>query len=241
MAFSSRHGIVGLINPTMRPGPTEELIRLLPEGIGVIPLFLNIREGTIEEFERIIAAYEPQVALLAEQGCNLIHPIGAPPFMVLGRQRETELVARWKKQYRTPVFTVAQNHVTALNALGAKTIVGASYFPAKLNAVFARYLSDAGFAVRGMDGIDVAFDKVQELSSERVYDHIKRSFLKHGGADAIYMLGSGWRTLDIIASLERDLQVPVVHPVTARAWEILKRLHVHRPVAGYGRLLETLP
>ena len=34
MAFSSRHGIVGLINPTMRPGPTEELIRLLPEEIG---------------------------------------------------------------------------------------------------------------------------------------------------------------------------------------------------------------
>ena len=241
MAFSSRNGIVGLINPTMRPGPTEELIRLLPEGIGVIPLFLNIREGTQAEFKRIVAAYEPQVALLAEQKCDLIHLIGAPPFMVLGRLAETKLVARWQKKYRTPIFTVAQNHVAALKAFKAKTIVGATYFPAKLNAIFARYMEDAGFEVRGMDGIDVPFDKVQELPSRRIYDHIIRSFRKHGGADAIYMLGSGWRTLDIIAKLERDLGVPVVHPVTARAWEIQKRLRVRRPVAGYGELLETLP
>jgi maleate cis-trans isomerase len=61
------------------------------------------------------------------------------------------------------------------------------------------------------------------------------------GADAIYMLGSGWRTLNIIAMLEQDLGVPVVHPVPARVWEIQKRLHVRQPVKGYGHLLEAFP
>jgi maleate isomerase len=60
-------------------------------------------------------------------------------------------------------------------------------------------------------------------------------------ADAIYMLGSGWRTLEIIKTLEQDLQVPAVHPVTARVWEIQKRLHVREPRSGYGHLLEALP
>jgi maleate isomerase len=241
MAFSSRLGIVGLVNPTMRPGPTEELIRLLPEGIGVIPLFLNIQEGTRTEFKRVVATYGPQVALLAEQKCSLIHLIGAPPFMVLGRKAETRLIAGWQKKYRTPIFTVPQNHVAALKALHAKSIIGATYFPAKLNAVFAQYMRDAGIHVLAMDGIDVPFDKVQEVPSRQIYAHIRRSFLRHKGADAIYMLGSGWRTLDIIAKLERDLGVPVVHPVTARAWEIQKRLRVREPVSGYGRLLRTLP
>jgi maleate isomerase len=240
MAFSSRHGVVGLVNPTMRPGPTEELIRLLPEGIGVIPLFLNVREGKIGEFKRIVARYEAPVKLLAED-CDLIHLIGAPPFMVLGRVAETRLVAHWQKKYRRPIFTVAQNHVAALKALKARSIVGATYFPERLNAIFAKYMADAGFIVRGMDGIDVPFEKVQEVPSRRIYDHIKRSFRRHGGADAIYMLGSGWRTLDIIAKLEDDLGVPVAHPVTARAWEIQKRLRVRRRVAGYGRLLQALP
>jgi maleate isomerase len=136
---------------------------------------------------------------------------------------------------------VAQNHVVALTALKVKTIVGATYFPGEINNVFAKYFEDAGFTVRGMAGIDVPFDKVQELSGEQVYRHVKHNFLKHKGADAIYMLGSGWRTLDIIRTLEQDLQVPVVHPVTARVWEIQKRLHVRQPVHGYGHMLEALP
>jgi maleate cis-trans isomerase len=35
--------------------------------------------------------------------------------------------------------------------------------------------------------------------------------------------------------------VPVVQAIAARIWEIQKRLHVHEPIKGYGRLLETLP
>ena len=241
MAFTSRLGIVGLVNPTMRPGPTEELIRLLPEGIGVIPLFLNIRAGTQAEFKRVVARYEPQVALLAKQKCDLIHLIGAPPFMVLGRTAETELIAGWQRKYRTPIFTVPQNHVAALRALGAKRIVGATYFPARLNAIFAQYMRESGFDVLAMDGIDVPFHKVQELPERQITAHIKRSFGQQPGADAIYMLGSGWRTLNIVAKLERDLGVPVVHPVTARAWEIQKRLHLRHVIKGYGRLLEKMP
>ena len=241
MAFSSWRGVVGMINPTLRPGVTEEVIRLLPEGIGLIPLFLNVRRGTQDEFETMMPAYEEQVAVLADYGCDLIHPHGAPPFMVQGRKKEAEIVRRWEKTYKVPIMSVAQNHVNALNALNAKSIVGATYFPEKLNAVFSRYFGDAGFTVRGMDGIDVPFDKVQELSSQQVYAHIKRNFLKVKGADAIYMLGSGWRTLDIIATLEQDLQVPVVHPVTARVWEMQKRLSVREPRQGFGHLLAAMP
>jgi maleate isomerase len=241
MPFTSWRGLVGMINPTMRPGVTEEVIRLLPEGIGLIPLFLDIRRGARDEFETVIPAYERNVALLAEQACDLIHPVGAPPFMVMGREAETRLVADWEKKYNSTIFTVAQNHVAALTALKAKTIVGATYFSGEINDVFAKYFQDAGFTVRAMAGIEVPFDKVQELSGEQVYRHVKRNFLKHKGADAIYMLGSGWRTLDIIKTLEQDLQVPVVHPVTARVWEIQKRLHVRQPVHGYGHMLEALP
>ncbi len=241
MAFSSWRGVVGMINPTMRPGVTEEVCRLLPDGIGLIPLFLNIRRGTEDEFETMMPHYEKLVAVLAEQEVDLIHPHGAPPFMVLGRKGEQRIVRQWEKKYKIPIMSVAQNHVNALRALGAKSFVGATYFPAKLNAIFAKYFTHAGFTVRGMAGIDVPFREVQTLSGEQVYAHIKRNFLKAKGADAIYMLGSGWRTLNIIDLLEQDLQVPVVHPVPARVWEIQKRLHVRQPVKGFGVLLEKFP
>ena len=92
-----------------------------------------------------------------------------------------------------------------------------------------------------MEGVETPFNKVQELSGEQVYAHIKKHFLAQKGADAIYMLGSGWRTLHIIDMLEKDLGVPVVHPVTARVWEFQKRLHVNEKRTGFGSLLADLP
>ena len=241
MAFTSWRGTVGMVHPTLRPGSTEEFIRLAPEGIGVIPMFLNISRGTRDEFETVLTAYEAQIKICADAGCDIIHPSGAPPFMVQGLKREAQIVHEWEEKFGVPIFTSGQNHITALRALGAKTIVGATYFPGDINATFARYFEDAGISVRSMEGIDVPFDRAQELSGEQVYGHIKKNFLKAGGADAIYMLGSGWRVLNIVHMLEQDLQVPVIHPVPARVWEVQKRLHINEPKKGFGRLLETMP
>ncbi|MBT4007085.1 MAG: hypothetical protein HN658_04365 [Rhodospirillales bacterium] len=241
MAFSSWRGVVGMINPTMRPGMTEEVIRLLPEGIGIIPLFIDITKGTREEFETVMAGYEEQIERLVPHEPDFIHPNGAPPFMVHGLAGEAKIVDDWEKKYKIPIFTAGQNHIAAMHALGIKSFVGATYFSGEINNTFSTYFTDAGFNVQAMAGIDVPFNKVQELSGEMIYSHIKKEFLAQTSADAIYMLGSGWRTLDIIELLEEDLSVPVIHPVTARVWEFQKRLHVHEPREGYGYLLSELP
>lgn len=241
MAFSSWRGVVGLINPTMRPGMTEEVIRLLPEGIGVIPLFLNITRGTREEFKTMMKAYEAEIERLVPQEPDIIHPNGAPPFMVQGFAKEASIVRGWERKYKIPIFTAGQNHIRAMKALKVKNFVGATYFSGKINDVFSKYFTEAGFKVKAMAGIDVPFNKVQELPAEQIYDHIKRNFLRVKGGDAIYMLGSGWRTLNIVDTLERDLGVPVIHPVTARVWEIQKRLIVNETRDGYGVLLSELP
>jgi maleate cis-trans isomerase len=240
MAFTSWRGVVGCIKPTMRPGGLEELIRMLPEGIGVIPLFLGIKEGTTDEFKRMVAPYEPLIAQLAACGCDLIHPEGAPPFMVLGHKGEAELIRKWERKYKIPVFTSGTNQVRALKALKVKRFVGATYFTGAINDVFAKYFVDAGFEVLGMEGIATRFEDVGQLSSHEVYAHVKRAFLKHRKAQAIYLLGSGWRVLPVIDLLEQDLGVPVIHPVPARCWEIQRRLSIRQPVKGFGRMLAEM-
>ena len=100
MAFSSWRGVVGMINPTMRRCDRGGC-RLLPEGIGLIPLFLNIRRGTEDEFETMTPHYEKLVAVLAEQGCDLIHPHGAPPFMVQAARRKRRSSRRGRKNTKS--------------------------------------------------------------------------------------------------------------------------------------------
>jgi hypothetical protein len=92
---------------------TEEVIRLLPEGIACIPVFLNIRRGTEDEFKTMMPLRENDRAARRSQ-LRLDPSARAPPFMVQGRKREAQIVKAWEKKYKVPIFTVAQNHVAAL-------------------------------------------------------------------------------------------------------------------------------
>jgi maleate isomerase len=107
--------------------------------------------------------------------------------------------------------------------------------------MFARYFTEAGFDVRAMEGIAVPFEGVGRLASHDVYERAVAAFRRSAGADGVYLLGSGWRVLDVIEPLERELGVPVLHAVAARVWAVQDRLGVHEPHPGYGRLLATLP
>lgn len=241
MVFTSWRGVVGVVKPTHRPGSLEEFIRLLPEGIGVVPVYLNFTRGTEEEFRAALNAVHGKVEELAKEGVDLIHPEGAPPFMAQGFKGEEKIVKEWEAEFKIPMVTAGQTQVEALRALGVKKFVGVTYFVGGINDMFTRYFQEAGFEVLAMEGMKVDFADVGRLASTEIYAHTRRAFLRHPEADGIYMLGTGWRCLDIIHLLEEDLQVPVVHAVPARVWAVQKRLHVRQPVKGFGRLLADMP
>ena len=120
MSFSSWRGTVGLIKPTMRPGSMEETVRLLPDGIGLIPIHQNVRAGTVDEFEAAIQGYHDHALTLAEAGVDMIHHSGTPPFMMQGYKGEAALIRKWEREMGVPHFTANQNIVRAFKALGAK-------------------------------------------------------------------------------------------------------------------------
>jgi maleate cis-trans isomerase len=232
--------MVGIIKPTKGSASLVEMIRMLPDGIGIIPLFNNIRHGKIEEFRAAIPAYEEKIAELAEDGVDVIHAAGTPPFMLLGYQGEQEIIEKWEKRFKIPIFTSGTNQITALRALKMKKFVGVGY-DFEDTSIVANYFTAAGFNVLGLEKLPGPWEEVGRLSSREIYYQAKRLFLRYPEADGIYFQGGKLRILDIIEALEQDLQVPVLHPGVAQAWEIQKRLHVRQPMAGYGRLLAELP
>ena len=241
MAYTSWRGVLGLIKPTRRPGSLEELVRMLPEGIGIIPTLLDVRTGSKKEFTEAVRQYEPKVRELAEQEVDVIHPGGSAPFMLLGYEGERELVRKWEKKYGIPLFTPGQNHARAMKAFGIKRAVNIAYTTWDDSALVAGYFKGAGITMVSREVFPVPFQGVGQLSSKEVYGFIKKSFLKFKGLDGIYIQGGAWRVLDIIEPLEQDLGVPVIHPGPAKAWEVMRRLDVRQPIGGYGRLLSEMP
>ena len=187
---------------------------------------MDFKRGTEDEFGAALNAVHEKVAELAKEGVDLIHPEGAPPFMMQGFKGEAKITKSGKHEFKIPIVTAAQTQVEALRALGVKKFVGVTYFVGSINDMFTRYFQEAGFEVLAMEGMKVDFADVGRLASTEIYGHTRQAFLKHPEADGIYMLGTGWRCLDIIRLLEEDLQVPVVHAVPARVWSVQKRLHI---------------
>jgi maleate cis-trans isomerase len=242
MATGTWRGTVGVVKPTYGSGSLVEFIRLLPEGVGCIPMYAGIKEHSERGYLGALENYNLKVAELAEIGVDLMHPEGGPPFMVRGYKAEQEIVGGWEAKYKVPIFTSGMSQAEALRALGIKKFVGCTYFrDRKLNDIFTRYFTDAGFEVLGMEGMDTSPNEADKISTEMIYQHLKQSYAQHPAAQGIYLLGSGaWQVKDIV-DVENDLDVPVVHPVAARVWYVQKMLRVRNPIRGASRLLEQIP
>jgi len=243
MAENKRAYLVGTVRPTNRPeaGQEVDLDAKIPAKIQFVTRTMNFTRGTEDEFSTSMPGYEAKAAELAKMGADLVRPGGAPPFMLLGYRAERELILSWEKKYGVQMFTSGQNHVRALRTLGINKFVGASYFPEKMNAIFARYFTDAGFQVLAMEGIDSPFADVPRVAPERILEFMKKIAAKHRDTDGIYMLGSAWKTIDIIDELEKATGLPVIHAGPARCWETQLRLGLRYPLPGYGRLLTEMP
>jgi len=185
-----------------------------------------------------------KIAELAKLKVDLIHPEGAPLFMLRGYHVAEEMVKGLEDKYGIPIVTTGMVLVEALKAMGIQRMVGVSYSEGETREKYQKYalfFKEAGIELLGMEAFRFPFSEVGRIPSREVYAFTKRQYLNYPKAQGVCMVGSGWRVLDIIQVLEQDLGVPVIHPVPARVWAIEKRLHVRQPVEGYGRLLREMP
>ena len=161
--------------------------------------------------------------------------------MIAGYAREHAIVSGWEKKYNTHVVTSPQDQVDALRALGVKRFIGVTPLARDQSPYYAKYFTDAGFTVLGMEGLDADFNSIKSVTPDQIVAFIKVSFPKYSGTEAVYVLGSEWRSFDIVDRVVHELGIQVISPVIAQGWDIQKRLHQRWPVRGYGWLIAELP
>jgi maleate isomerase len=154
---------------------------MLPHGIGVVPLLLNFKAGSEDEFRRSIPDYEQYVRELSEQKVDMTIISGTPPFMLLGYDAEARLIEEWTQRYAMPIVTDSQMQAAGLRAMGIKKYIGASY-SALQNKIALNYMKQAGLKAVAMEPIDVPFDQVAQISVQQLYAHVKKLFLTNKGA-----------------------------------------------------------
>ena len=230
---------LGVVKPTTTSKSLEDLAALLPGDIEMIPEYTGFQYKSLDEFRSSMPIYTEKVASLAAKGCDLIHPEGAPPFMLQGFAAEAAYIKEWEQRHNVPVFTTGSTQVAAMRALGIDRFVGITPFAGVLGEAFRQYFTDAGLEVLSMGK---PADDVYDLTTAQIRDRVIESYRSvPGDSQALYILGSDWRVLDVLDDLEAALGVPVLHPVVVRCWYILTQLGRRQPSPGHGRLLAAMP
>lgn len=233
---------VGVIKPTLTSKSLHDLEALLPKSIELVPEYMGFAYRNLDEFAKAMPTYAEKIASLAAKGCQMIHPEGAPPFMLQGLAEETRLIAEWEAKHKVPVFTTGTTQVAAMHALGVRRFAGFSPFDGVLADAFAKYFRDAGFDVLAMGKPDTKGQDLYRLPLDVLRKAVVDAFRAvPGRPEALYLLGSDWRALDVIESVEADIGVPVLHPVVVRCWYILRRFGQTATYQGKGQLLRLMP
>jgi maleate isomerase len=241
-AASKASPLIGVIKPSTRQSKSYgELAALLPPDVRLSARHAPVEHGALEEFARAIPTYETLAAELVEEGADIIHAEGTPPFMILGYAGERETIDRWEQRFQRPVFTSTMCQTNALRALGVEKLVDAGYDPTT-GPHAERYFRDAGFQVLGVEKVPVDWGVVGDVSDDDAYEMLAGVLRKFGGADGLCLQGSSkWRLSGVIPRLEREFGVSVVHPVAARYWELMARLGRRIAKPDLGRLLSEMP
>lgn len=237
-------GTIGIVKPTYRPGPLMDFIKLMPEGVGVIPTRVGVREGEVREFLNAPAIAEEKIAELAGVGVDVVIVSGTPITVSQGRESEAQFTRSMQEKYGIPVITAARAMVEAFHALGLRRLVVITYHDDPdhySNQVVRRFLEESGFTVAALAGYPVKFTEADKIPPLDVYALAKKTFLHAGGADGILLHGSAWRVLPVLELLEGDLQTTVTTNVVHEVWAGLRHLRVRAPLTGYGRLLREMP
>jgi maleate isomerase len=230
---------LGFLLPPGNPTVEGEMIALAPEGVSVhfhrmaaygAPGSLD---GQYERTRTMIDNIDGSIELLASVEPDVIVVAHTATSYYLGREGESDLLARLDKSTGKRVITAFGSVLRALERLNVRRLA--------LGAPYSRETTLQGKAHLEAHGLEVVnfanlqgVTNIYDETAERAYE---ARLVDKEDAEAVFLSGTGLPTLPVLEMLEQDLGKPVISSASAMMWHALRLAGVRQPISGYGRLL----
>lgn len=151
-----------------------------------------------------------------------------------GCEGDEKLCSGVELKSKTPTVSAAGAMIEALHKFNAKKVAVATPYTEFQREVTRRYLEEAGFQVLNITGLGMT-KGISDLPPESSYEAAKKVDLP--SADAVVISATIWRSIEIVAKLEREIGKPVISSNTALMAAMLHRAGIHDNLSEYGRVL----
>jgi maleate isomerase len=223
---------IGIIVPSWNTVMEYETQRMAGPSTSVHSMRIPHTADTEEKLLWLSTQAPEAAKLLAHAKVNVIGYGCTASGFLKGPDDDRALAASLSTATGIPCTTSSSAIADALRALGAKRLSLASPYAPWLNERLKTYLTADGFDVIAMQGLSTEAHSTVTL--ERILalvDEVTRP-----ETDAIFVSCSNFRTLEIIESIEKKYDKPVVTSNSSMMWKMLRLMDNARAVPGAGRL-----
>lgn len=228
-------GRIGLMVPTGNSTMEPEFNRLCPEGVSVHANRIYLKDvtpGSLKGMEEdAVRAAEGLVAIrlgVLAFGCTSGSFVG-------GKGYDEHLIRRIEDATGLPATTTTTAVVRALRLLKVRRIALATPYIDEVNEIEVRFFEDHGFEVtRAKGGGLTDTPDIQECEPRVAYGRARE--VDDDRAEAIFISCTGFRSIEILETLEADLGKPVISANQATFADCLRILGVADARPGFGSL-----
>ena len=214
-----KRGRIGLMLPYDNTVIEPEFARTLPSGVSahVVRTTRTDRLELAEESLALAPVMQHLRANVALYACN------ASSFLK-GRAWHDEFLAR----FQAAAGVASESANSALMKLAAhrklRRLAVVTPYPEWLLDPLRKFITDLGFEVANIVGLGLEPLEINKLGPEASYRFVKKADVRD--ADAIIIVATNFRTLEVLDTLEHELKKPVMSSNQALMWIARRMLRV---------------
>ena len=241
--YNKTRSRIGLIVPSTNTTAEPDFNMAAPPSVSIHSQRMWLDSAALSEagMDSMNADVEHAVRYLKTSKVDYIVYACTTGSFYLGPGHDRELIQSITNQADVPATATAYAAVEALNSIGAKKISVATPYNQWQNDQLRTYFEGTGFTVLNVDSESSSSDH----GAQGHCDLTPESILKFAPtvcsleADALFCACTAWRSMEVVAELERIIQKPVITSNQATVWKAFEALGIKETEPGYGSLLEN--
>ncbi len=227
---------LGLIIPSSNTTMEAEFWRMALGWATVHTARVRLKRITVDELEEMEQQMLEAALSLADANVDVIGYGCTSGSLFRGKDHDVEIERKIKEKTGIPAIATARAVVKALKELQIKKVCVATPYIKEINDLEGRFLEENEIKVLRIRGLGIVDNiEVGRMDPRSAYELAKGVYIP--GTQGIFISCTNFRTIEVIASLEKELGVPVISSNTATFWYMMRKIGVKRRLESLGSLL----